>query len=84
MKEAAMMTTRMQFMQYGFGQVPEEFVEKYANEMLEKSEQRENLVYRIMQNKVTQAAKNVVSLKRKSVDRAAFDKLYKTKEEKKK
>ena len=84
LKEAAMMTTRMQFMQYGFGQVPEEFVEKYANEMLEKSEQRENLVYRIMQNKVTQAAKNVVSLKRKSVDRAAFDKLYETKEEKKK
>ncbi len=75
LKETAVYTTRMQFAQYGMAQVPEEVVEKYAEEMLKKREQVDALVEACLDKKLAATLKNVVTLNKKAISLEEFNKL---------
>lgn len=75
LKEMAVLTTRMQFAQYGMGQVPDEIVEKYADEMLKKREQVDALVEACLDRKLAATLKNVVTLNKKAISLDEFNKL---------
>ena len=74
-KEAA----RAQFAQYGMSNIPEEYLDNYAQEMLKKRENVDGLVDRAVDLKLTAALKNVVKLNEKDI---AFDKFQKLLQEK--
>lgn len=74
-KAAAKETARAQFAQYGMSNVPDEYLENYASEMMKKRETVDNLVERAIDRKLTVALKNVVKLNRKSVSLDDFNKL---------
>ena len=71
-KEAA----RAQFAQYGMGNVPDEYLENYAKDMMKKKEYVENLVDRSIDRKLTAAMKDEVTLNRKKVSLDEFNKLF--------
>ncbi len=64
-----------QMMQYGMGQLPEEFIEKYANDLLTKEEERRKLAERIIENKVVEWLKETIKLDEKEVDFEEFKEL---------
>ena len=68
--------TKMQFAQYGMLNAPEDLLENYANEMLKKQEQVENLVNRSVEVKLSENLKNVVTLNKKSVSLDEFNKMF--------
>lgn len=80
-KAMALQATRFQFAQYGINNIPDEYLENYAAEMLKKKEQVSQLVDRCIENKITEAAKAAVTLNHKSVSREDFMKLFETKAE---
>ena len=55
-----------QMMQYGMGQLPEEFIEKYANDLLTKKDERRKLAERVLENKVVGWLKETVKIGRAS------------------
>ena len=67
--------TRMQFAQYGMTSVPEEYLEKYAEEMLKKREQVDNFVNAAVDRKLMTALKDVVKLNKKTISFEEFGKL---------
>jgi len=77
--EVAKRQTRMQFAQYGMGNIPDDVVTNYANEMLKKKEQVEGLVARCVEEKLGVAIKDIVKLTKKSVTLEQFNKLYEKK-----
>ena len=62
---AAKETARVQFAQYGMNNVPDEYVENYAKEILKKRENVDGLVDRAVDIKLTDALKKVVKLNEK-------------------
>ena len=74
-KDAAKEMARMQFAQYGMTNVPEEYLENYAQEMLKKREQVDSLVERALDVKLAAALKQVVKLDEKSISLDDFNKL---------
>lgn len=64
-----------QMMQYGMGQLPEEFIEKYANDLLTKKEERRKLAERVLENKVVGWLKETVKLDEKEVEFENFKNL---------
>ena len=77
--ETAKRQTRMQFAQYGMGNVPDEIITNYATEQLKKKEQVEGLVARCVEEKLGKALKDVVKLTKKSVTLEEFNKLFEEK-----
>ena len=77
--ETAKRQTRMQFAQYGMGNVPDEIITNYANEQLKKKEQVEGLVARCVEEKLGVALKDVVKLTKKSITLEEFNKLFQEK-----
>lgn len=77
--ETAKRQTRMQFAQYGMGNVPDEIITNYANEQLKKKEQVEGLVARAVEEKLGAALKEVVKLQKKDVTLEEFNKLFEEK-----
>ena len=77
--ETAKRQTRMQFAQYGMGNVPDEIITNYANEQLNKKEQIDGLVARCVEEKLGVALKEVVKLTKKSVTLEEFNKLFQEK-----
>lgn len=75
-KEQALKATRFQFMQYGMNNIPEEYVERYAEEMLKNQQQVQGLVERAIDEKLAASLKNVVALNHKSVTVEEFQKLF--------
>ena len=75
-KEQALKATRFQFMQYGMNNIPEEYVERYADEMLKNQQQVQGLVERAIDEKLASALKNVVALNHKSVSVEEFQKMF--------
>jgi len=61
-----------QMMQYGMGQLPEEFIEKYANDLLTKKEERRKLAEQLIDNKVVTWLKEAMKLEEKEVDFEKF------------
>lgn len=66
-KDMAKDMARMQFAQYGMNNVPEEYIDKYADEMLGKEDHIEGLVDRAVDQKLIQKLKTVVTLNQKEV-----------------
>lgn len=73
-KEAARRTTREQFAQYGMN-LPEDVVEKYAEETLKKGDQIERLIDDVIDNKLIDSYKGIMTLEHKSVTLDEFNKL---------
>ena len=76
-KAAAMEMARMQFAQYGMTNVPDEYVENYANELLKKREAVDNFVERAIDVKLAAAIKNTVSLNNNEVTLDEFNEMMK-------
>ena len=75
-KEAAKEAARAQFAQYGMNNVPDEYLENYAADMLKKKEYVDNLVDRSIDRKLTEVFKNVVKLNEKDITLDEFNKLF--------
>lgn len=78
-KAAAVEAARMQFAQYGMTNVPVEYLENYAEEMLKNKQQVHSLVERSIDVKLVAALKNVVNLNRKAISVEDFGKLFENK-----
>lgn len=72
---AAKETARVQFAQYGMNNVPDEYVENYATEILKKRENVDGLVDRAVDIKLTDALKKVVKLNEKEISLDDFNKM---------
>lgn len=75
-KAAAVEAARMQFAQYGMNNVPVEYLENYAEEMLKNKQQAQSLIERSIETKLVAALKNVLNLNHKAVSTEEFGKLF--------
>ena len=75
MEQAAKEMARMQFMQYGMNNVPEEYIENYAKQLAEKEENQRQFSDRALDVKLLQAVKKTVKLDEKSISLDEFNKL---------
>ena len=76
-KETAKEAARAQFAQYGMTNIPEEYIDNYAGEMLKKKEYVDSLVDRSIDRKLTAALKNVVKLNQKEASLDEFNEMMK-------
>ena len=76
-KAAAKEAARMQFAQYGMNNVPDEYLDNYAGEMLKKRDSAAGFVDSAGENKLVQALKGVVTLDEKTVTLDEFNELMK-------
>ena len=76
-KAAAKEAARMQFAQYGMNNVPDEYLDNYAGEMLKKRDSAAGFVDSAVENKLVQALKGVVTLDEKTVTLDEFNELMK-------
>lgn len=74
-KDSAKEAARAQFAQYGMTNVPEEYLENYANDMLKKRELVDSLVDRSIDRKLTSVLKDVVKLNQKEATLDEFNKM---------
>ena len=79
LKETAKEAARAQFAQYGMSNVPDEYLENYAQEMLKKRETVDGLVDRAVDVKLTAALKSVVKLDEKEISLEDFQKMLQEK-----
>jgi len=75
-KAMAVQATRFQFAQYGMTDIPDEYLEQYAAEMLKKEDQRQALVERCIDSKLTAVLKGVVTLNHKAISASDFAKMF--------
>lgn len=73
--DAAKETARTQFAQYGMNNVPDEYVENYAKEILKKKENVDGLVDRAIDRKLVVALKDSVKLNEKEISLDDFNKM---------
>lgn len=74
-KETAKEAARAQFAQYGMNNIPEEYIDNYATDMLKKREYIDSFVDRSIDRKLTEALKKVVKLNEKTATLDEFNKL---------
>ncbi len=74
-KSVAKEAARAQFAQYGMANVPEEYLEKYADDMIKDRKNVDSLVERAIDVKLTAALKGIVKLNAKSVSLDDFNKM---------
>lgn len=74
-KEKAKEAARAQFAQYGMTNIPEEYIDNYATDMLKKKEYVDSFVDRSIDRKLTEALKKVVKLNEKTATLDEFNKL---------
>jgi len=79
LKNVAKEAARAQFAQYGMSNVPDEYLENYAQEMLKKRENVDGLVDRAVDLKLTAVLKNVVKLNEKDITMEDFQKMLQEK-----
>ena len=79
LKNVAKEAARAQFAQYGMSNVPDEYLENYAAEMLKKRENVDGLVDRAVDVKLTAALKSVVKLNEKDITLEDFQKMLQEK-----
>lgn len=68
--------TRAQFAQYGMINVPEELLENYSKEMLKKQESVEALLNRVVESKLSETLKGLVTLNHKAVSAEEFNQMF--------
>ena len=74
MKNVAKEAARAQFAQYGMSNVPDEYLDNYAQDMLKKEENVQGFVDRAIDQKLIEVMKNVVKLNEKTVSLDEFNK----------
>ncbi len=74
-KEAAREAARAQFAQYGMNNIPQEYIDNYADELLKKQETVQNFVDRAIDVKLVAALKNVVKLNKKDISLDDYNKM---------
>ena len=79
LKNVAKEAARAQFAQYGMSNVPDEYLDNYATEMLKKRENVDGLLDRAVDVKLTAALKNVVKLEEKDITLEDFQKMLQEK-----
>jgi trigger factor len=75
LKHFAKIYVRYQMASYGMGELPDNFIEGYADEMLKKEEQRNKIAEAVVEEKVFEWIKETIKLDEKKVDRDEFEKL---------
>ena len=75
LKNVARETARQQFAQYGMTNLPDEYIDNYAEEMLKKKENIDAMVDRAVDAKLIDALKKVVKLNVKNVTLDDFNKV---------
>ena len=78
-KSVAKEAARVQFAQYGMTNVPEEYLEKYANDMLKNEKYIDNLVEHAIDVKLVDSLKKNVKLNKKTVSLEDFNKMMQEK-----
>ena len=73
--ETAKEAARAQFAQYGMTNIPEEYIENYANEILKKGDSVDALVDRSIDRKLAAALKGAVKLNEKEISVEDFNKM---------
>lgn len=73
-EETAKEAAKAQFAQYGMNNIPEEYIENYAKDMLKKREYIDSFVDRSIDRKLTEILKNVVKLENKTATLEEFNK----------
>ena len=74
-RNVARETARVQFAQYGMNNVPDEYVNNYADQLLKKQESVQQFVDRAVDLKLIEAIKKVVKLNKKSISLDDFNKM---------
>ena len=74
-KETAKEAARAQFAQYGMTNIPEEYIENYANEIIKKGDSVDALVDRSIDRKLASTLKTVVKLNEKEISVEDFNKM---------
>ncbi len=74
--EVAKKSAKMQFMQYGLTNIPEEHLENYAKDMMNQQDQRRNMAETAAQDKALAFIKEAVKIEEKSINREDFNKLF--------
>ncbi|MBF1078905.1 MAG: trigger factor [Prevotellaceae bacterium] len=74
-RNAARETARIQFAQYGMNNVPDEYVNNYADELLKKQDTVQQFVDRAIDLKLIEATKKDVKLNKKSISLDDFNKM---------
>lgn len=80
LKATAKYVAASQFAQYGMTGVPDDVLERYANEMLSSKETRSRLVNQATEQKIQTAIKESVTLNQKEISMEKFQKLFETAE----
>ena len=75
LKETAREAARAQFAQYGMTNIPTEYIDNYAQEMLKKGEQKDAIIERSIDRKLVEVAKNVAKINKKEISLDDFNKL---------
>lgn len=78
-KTVAIDSTRAQFAQYGMTNVPDEYLEKYADDMMKERKNIDSLVDRAIDVKLITALKSVVKLNEKTMSLDDFNKMMQEK-----
>ena len=74
-KSMALQMARAQFAQYGMTNLPDDYLENYANGMLKKRENVDSIVNNAIDRKLTVALKDMVKLNKKTVSLEEFNKM---------
>ena len=72
-------SARIQFMQYGLSNVPDEHLDNYAKEMIQKEDQRRQMAEGAVNEKVMAFIKEAVKIDEKEISREDFNKLFEKK-----
>lgn len=75
-REQAVKTARIMFLRYGMPNVPEEYVEQYADKMLEDEGQLRRLIDQCVEAAIVEGAKKTVSLDHKEISFSEFQKFF--------
>jgi len=67
---------QMQFMQYGMSNVPDEYLDNYANSILQNKEQKQKMAEKKIEDKVLEVIKEKAGLNFKKVSQKEFDDLF--------
>ena len=76
-KNTAVQMARAQFAQYGMNDVPQEYLDNYAEDMLKKRDTLDHIVNNCIEHKLTAELKKVVKLNVKKVTLDEFNKVLK-------
>ena len=75
-KNAAREMVKIQFSQYGINNIPEETLNRYADEMIKDEKQHQNIISRAIDAALCNSMKNVVKLDHKKISIEDFNKMF--------